>query len=236
MIQNFLYIDNEIKINDKISIHMPKVKEIVENENLYYNLVSIIVAMPIDMMVMLDDAGIDFTTINEYELFLLMFPQLKSQDTHLIFGDLDLSNFQLTINEQNEMPVLYDPENDILIDRGIYEQITFTLRKINHLKKDKRKPGNEAAKKYIIEKERKKLKRKKEQESTLEPLIVSMVNTEQYKYDFAGTKELTIYQFNESVKQVIKKVDYDNKMHGVYSGTVNIKDLSSNDLNWLTHK
>lgn len=48
--------------------------------------------------------------------------------------------------------------------------------------------------------------------------------------------ELSIYQFNESVRQIIKKIDYDNKMYGVYAGTVSAKDLSQDDLNWLTHK
>ena len=63
-----------------------------------------------------------------------------------------------------------------------------------------------------------------------------MVNTEQYKYGYESTRDLSIYQFNESVRQIIKKVDYDNRMYGVYSGTVSAKDLSQDDLNWLTHK
>ena len=73
-------------------------------------------------------------------------------------------------------------------------------------------------------------------DSQLEELIVALVNTEQYHYGFEGTRELSIYQFNESVRQVIKKIDYDNKMHGIYAGTVSAKDLSQDDLNWLTHK
>jgi hypothetical protein len=78
--------------------------------------------------------------------------------------------------------------------------------------------------------------RNRKQDSQLESLIVALVNTEQYKYDFEGTRELSIYQFNESVRQVIKKVDYDNKMYGVYTGSISAKELSNDDLNWLTHK
>ena len=72
--------------------------------------------------------------------------------------------------------------------------------------------------------------------SQIEQLIIAMVNTEQYKYDFEGTRELSIYQFNESVRQIIKKVEYDNRMVGVYTGNLNVKELSQEDLNWLTHK
>ena len=69
--------------------------------------------MPIDLMVQLDDIGIDFTSIDEYDLFLLMFTGLKNQDTKLIFGDLDLSKFELATNQENGNIVLVDKKNDI---------------------------------------------------------------------------------------------------------------------------
>ena len=90
--RNLLY-KREYPINEFISIQIPTVGEILECEDEYYSLVSMITSMPIDMMVQLDDIGIDFTTINEYDLFLIYFNILKEQDTSLIFGDLDLSQF-----------------------------------------------------------------------------------------------------------------------------------------------
>lgn len=236
--ESLLYKKGDVYINSKVKVYVPTVGQVIDNEESYYSLVSLITAMPIDLMVMLDDAGIDFTTINEYDLFLTIFSQIRQIDTSLIFGDMDLSGFIIDINKENDMPILYDPSNDIVIDRGIYEQITSLIRKINNIKKNIRKPGNEDGKKYMLEKARKKMQRlsKRGFSSSLEPLIISMVNTEQYKYDFERTRELSIYQFNESVRQVIKKVDYDNRMHGVYAGTVNIKDLSPDDLNWITNK
>lgn len=234
---NLLY-QKEYKINDSISIVIPTVGEIINSEDEYYSLVSLLTAMPIDLMVYLDDAGIDFTSINEYELFLLMFTGLKSQDTRLVFGDLDLSKFNIAANEENGTIVLLDEEHDIKIDRAIHGQIAGVLRKIHHLEKNLRKPANDEAKKFMLKRARDKIRRhrNRKEESQLESLIVAMVNTEQYKYDFEGTKELSIYQFNESVRQVIKKVDYDNRMYGVYTGTINAKELSQDDLNWLTHK
>lgn len=234
---NLLY-QKQYAVNDSIQIIIPTVGEIIDNEDDYYSLVSILTAMPIDLMVQLDDAGIDFTEINEYELFLLMFPGLKTQDTHLIFGDLDLKNFEFTVNPQNKMIVLRDEKNDITIDRAIHGQIAGALRKIHHLEKSRRKPANQDAKEYMLKRARDKMRRNKnrKQDSQLESLIIAMVNAEQYKYDFERTRELSIYQFNESVRQVIKKVDYDNRMYGIYTGTISSKNLSSDDLNWLTHK
>ena len=235
--RNLLY-KKEFYINEFISVVIPTVGEILECEDEYYGLVSMITAMPIDMMVQLDDMGIDFTKINEYELFLLMFGLLKQSDTSLLFRDLDLSRFEVAVNEQNNNIILVDEERGIKIDRAIHGKIADALRKIHHLEKNNRKPGNGEAQKYMIQRARDKMRRKKNKqtESQLEELIVAMVNTEQYHYGFEGTRELSIYQFNESVRQIIKKVDYDNRMHGVYAGTVSVKDLSQDDLNWLTHK
>lgn len=234
---NLLY-KREYPINNDISIVIPTVGEILDNEDSYYTLVSILTAMPIDMMVQLDDIGIDFSEINEYDLFLLLFQSIREQDTRLVFGDLDLKAFEMAVNEENGNYVMIDRKHDIVIDRLVHEQIADALRKIHHLEKDIRKPGNDAAKKYLIERARKKLKRnnKRKELSQIEQLIIAMVNTEQYKYDFEGTRELSIYQFNESVRQVVKKVEYDNRMYGVYTGNINVKELSQDDLNWLTHK
>ena len=223
-------------INDKISIHVPTVGEVLEDEDSYNSVLASVIATPISFMVQLDDAGIDFTSITDFELFLLLFPSLQKMDTHLVFGDLDLSKFVTAINQQNGLVVLIDREDDIVIDREIHRKICRILREVNHLEKDNRRPGNEEAKKYMLERARIKQQRAslKKKKSQLEELIIAMVNTEQYKYDYAGTLELTIYQFNASVRQVIKKVNYDNLMIGCYTGSLKAKELNQKDLNWLS--
>lgn len=235
---NLLY-ERELRINDKISVVVPTLREIFEfGEEEYYSLISAFTAMPIDMMVVLEDAGIDYTTINEYDLFLLLFGGIKSRDTRLVLGDLDLSKFNIAANTQNGLLTLYDEENDIAIDRAIHDKIARRLRGIHHLEKDIRKPANKEAKDYMMERARKKAKRRKGREvnSQLEPVIIALVNTEQFKYDYETVLDLSIYQFNESAMQVVKKIDYDNRMFGVYSGTINAKSLRQEDLNWMTHK
>lgn len=232
-----LLYQKEYAINDNVKIVIPTVGEILENEDNYYCMVTLLTSMPYDLMVELDDAGIDYTEINEYELFLILFGSLRQMDTRLIFGDLDLSKFMLTENKQNGQPMLADLENDICIDRGIQGQIAATLRKIHHLEKNNRKPGNDEAKEYLLKRAREKARRRKNRKnfSQLESLIIAMVNTEQYKYDFESTLNLTIYQFNESFRQIIKKVDYEHRMAGIYAGTVDPKGMRPDDLNWLIH-
>lgn len=234
---NLLY-KQEYAINEHIKIQIPTVGEVLDNEDDYYTMVTMLTAMPVDMMVQLDDIGVDFTAINEYELFLILFNALKDKDTSLIFGELDLKPFRSAVNPQNNTIVLRNKETGVVIDRGIQGQVASVLRKIHNLKRNNRKPANQEAREYMLQRAREKMRRrsKRMNDSQLEELIVAMVNTEQFHYGFEGTRELSIYQFNESVRQVIKKIDYDNRMHGVYAGTVNAKELSQDDLNWLTHK
>ena len=236
---NFLY-RSEYPITDDIKVIIPKVKKVLEDEDSYYSMVHALTAMPIDMMVQLDDMGVDFTKISSYELFVLIFQTLKKEnmDTSLVFGDLDVDGFDFITDKETGKISLYNKRRDILIDRRVQSQIASALRKIHNLEQNRRKPGNADAKEYMLRRAREKLQRSKsrKQDSELESLIVAMVNTEQYKYDFESTLELTIYQFNECVRQVIQKVDYEHRMHGVYSGTVNVKDMRPDDLNWLSHK
>lgn len=233
---NLLY-QREYAVNKNISVMIPTIGEILDQEDQYYTMVSMLTAVPYDMMVQLDDAGIDFTQITEYELFLLMFDSLKKLDTKLLFGDLDLSTFRIAINEASNAVVLINSDG-VVIDRVVQNQIAATLRKIHHLEKNRRKPGNEDAKEYLLRREREKQKRRSKRKavSQLESLVVALVNTEQFKYDYEGVRKLTIYQFNESLHQILKKVEYDNRMYGVYAGTIKVSDLSQDDLNWLTHK
>lgn len=233
---NLLY-KREYAVNKDISVVIPTVGDVLENEDQYYTMVSMLTATPYDMMVQLDDIGIDYTEVNEYELFLLLFTNLKSMDTKLLFGDLNLSSFRIAIHEGSNAVVLVN-DAGIVIDRVTQNQIAATLRKIHHIKKNTRRPGNEDAKDYLLKREREKQKRRSRRQSVsqLESLVVALVNTEQFKYDYNSVRDLTIYQFNESLHQIIKKVEYDNRMYGVYSGAIKASDLSQDDLNWLTHK
>lgn len=234
---NLLYED-AIRINDHISVMIPDVGTVLKHEEEYYRLVSILTAMPYDMMVQLDDLGIDFTEIDDYDLFLLLFPGLKTENTELLFGEFSLSGFTTEVNQKNGTVILRDPETGIVIDRGIFNSIANALREIHHLEKTVKKPGNEDAKKYLLERTRKKLarQRSRKSKSELQSLIVAMVNSSEFKYDYETVKNISIYQFNQSVHQILRKTDWSNRMHGVYAGTVDAKRLTEDELSWIPRK
>ena len=233
-----LLYQRSVAVNEHIEIMIPTVGEVLEHEDDYYGMVSLITATPYDLMVQLDDVGIDFSQINDYELFLLTFDSMRHQDTSMVFGALDLAQFHTSINQENSTIALHNEASGIVIDRAIHGQICQTLRKIHRLERNNRKPANGEAKKYMIQRAREKMRRRRNriEDSQLEQLIVALVNTEQFHYGFEGTRELSIYQFNESVHQIVKKIDFDHKIQGIYAGTINAKELGQDELNWLTHK
>lgn len=232
---------SNVEITPKLIIHVPTVGEVLDQEDLYFTLISVMTSSPFQFMVQLDDIGIDYTSITSYEMFLIFFPSLIQNDLSILFENIDTSDFELFYNDENGTRVLYSPLQDIVIDELIYNQMASTLRKMNFLKLDRRKPANEAAKEYLLEKERKKnkrLERKKKNRdyttSEFEKLIVALVNHNNFKYDYESVKNLSIYQFYQSFHQIQIKTNFDNTMRGVYAGTIDTSKLQDKScLSWI---
>lgn len=234
-----LLIARSVPITDFLSIYIPTVGEILSSDDReYYQMVTTLTSSPYDLMVQLDDMGIDYEQITDFELFMLLFQSLQNKDLSLIFPGLDPSLLKPAKNNENGQIVLWDAENRIVIDELIYNEICDALRKIHFTEKPKYKAGNKEAKEFLIERTRLKQKRqaKKPYRSFLEDLVVAMVNTEEFKYNYEQTMDLTIYQFNASVRQIQRKINYNHVMSGCYFGTVDIKKIDQRELNWLTQE
>ena len=278
--KNLLHTD-KIIITPDICIKIPTVREILENEILYYNITYAFTATPFQCMVQLDDIGIDYTTIDEWQLFTGNFlsythsitelkkiiytieqelNQINNEETlfkkkqelnqykqildrfnisiNYIFDNLQIEGFKLCHDDIINEDILFNCNTSVKINKQTYLTIAEFIRKINLYKHVKYKPANENAKKYLIEKERRKLKRNKNHnEPYLEKMIISLVNTSEFPYNYKDCMDLSIYQFNQSLKQIQHKIAFDNTMIGVYAGTINVKDMENKDsLSWIDLK
>ena len=280
---------SSIDIVQNLTLKIPTVGEILDDEKTYYSITSSLTASPCQYMVQLDDMGIDYTSIDEWEMFRMLFLNYCNQELvykmkikeleiemkkHLTTSDdylqcknqieilntkiqengfnIIFKDFHLTsevdgkligfneyqYNNSDEI-VLFNPATQVEINRLIYNDLTDAIRKINLFEKVKYKPGNESAKKYLLEKERKKQKRnaKKPYEPYLEKLVVALVNTEEFPYNYETCMDLSIYKFNQSFKQIQHKISFNNTMVGVYAGTVDTSKMSNKDiLSWIASK
>lgn len=223
--------------DSKLFIRIPTVREILEDEFTYYSILSSLTASPFQYMVQLDDLGIDFTTMTDYDLFKMLFPIYAKSDLSILFGDINISDFK--VYNRNNLSSLYSAHNGIEINEKVYNDLVNVIRRINLLNKVNFKPGNKSAQKYLLEKERKKQKRnaKKKEVPYLGNLVIALVNTSEFPYDYDSCMDLSIYKFNQSFKQIQHKITFDNTMTGVYSGTIDTSKLSDkNVLSWISNK
>lgn len=233
-----LLISNEYRINDCISLHVPTLREIFAyGEQKYYGILQGFTSTPFDMMVELDDLGIDYETISQFQLFCVMMASLmtKTAEASIFFGDLDVAALKSATDVQNGEPVLLVPETDIVIDELIAKEIEKGFRKMHLMKEQLRKAGNEAAKAYLLQRARMKRKRMANQpyQSFLERAMIALVNTEEFKYDYDSVLDLNIYQFNASWQQIQRKKQWEELMTGASFGA-DLSKLNIEKIHWLS--
>lgn len=233
-----LLLQTQVDLAPGIAIRIPTVGEILQNERLYYQTTYSLTATPFQNMVQLDDLGIDFTTISEWQLFIQTFlAYVHSGDLlDYVFADLQTQGFGIYQDPQTAALYLSNPDTGVQIHESTYLQIVELIRKINLYEHITARPANETARQYLIEKERKRLKRlaKKPPEPYLEQMVIALVNTAEFPYDYESCMHLSIYAFNQSFKQIQHKINYDNTMIGIYAGTLNARDMKDKSaLSWI---
>lgn len=232
---------SSVQITDQLSLRIPTVGEILKNESAYFSLVSIMTSTPFQYMVQLDDLGIDYTEITDFQMFQIFFPVYAKQDISIIFGNLDLSDIGMYHDHSIDLDVLYSPSTDIKIDEFVYYNMAKTMRQINCIKYERKKPKGENTKKYLLEKERRHLKNlermrkhKEYEQSEFEKLIVALVSNDQFKYNYESIQNLSIYNFYQSFQQIQHEINFNNVMRGVYAGTIDTSKLQDRScLSWI---
>jgi len=239
MQQHNLLKEKNYKINNKVSVHIPTVNEIFEfGEQKYYSIAQSLISRPYDMCAELDEIGIDYRSITEFKLFsllLLSFAE-RENDTSILLPNLDLKNFTETVNNQNGENILLDKKSDIVIDRMIALEICNAIRKIHFWEALFTKAGNEEAARYRIERSRLKRKRlaQKPYNSFLESMVIALVNTEEFPYNYETIMDLSIYKLNASWRQIQKKKRWEQTMNGIYFGTVDQDKIDFEKISWLS--
>ena len=244
MADGLLYV-REFTVSEHLSIHVPTIREVLGCYENYYSIVSAVISTPSDMMVQLEDMGIDFMKMDEFTLFCIIFYDLREQQKerpdvfHLIFGDFDLSKLT-PVRLEDGSTVIQDKDGSVRIDSAAHQRLCGFLRAVLCVEKNVRNPANEEARQFMLKMERRRQRRAaREREegalvlSPLESLIVSAVNTAEFPYTYETVLDLTIYQFNISVRQINNKIRFDNLMIGCYAGTVKAKELSNQELSWM---
>ena len=232
-----LYFGDDIIINDKIKLSQPKIGEIVEfGEKHFYYVLSVLTCIPSDMKSELWDANkIDWQTVGDFELFIMLTRGLKSEDTKLFLGDIDLSKMTPSVNNLSNQICLYDEESGIVIDNAIYLKIVTYIREMFNINPKVEKAKNKRTFNVLIEDDRfrKSLNKNKKYTSTLLPLVSSMLNSPGFKYKKEELKNVGIVEFMDSVQRISTIVSTTALLQGMYSGMIDTSKIPKDQFNWL---
>lgn len=130
-----IYRGENFVVSKHIVIHQPKLSEICDyGEREYYQMIYQLTATPQSMKWQLWDAGTDYTTITAFELFYkLIYRMFDQEKTSIIFGDLDLTKFQVGQKKEDNSICLYQYvySGDIYKDNELVYQFKTLLDAAN---------------------------------------------------------------------------------------------------------
>lgn len=222
-------------VNQYIKVYSPEVYEVIDfGEEDYFRVLNLFVRKPYDIAVELDDNGIDYQSITDWDLFVDTAPYIPIEYSCIIFGRFDFSKLKAYINE-NGMKILINDENpEIIIDEAIYRIIVTYLRYIHFIsEKVEYDVGNSIAKKFLLERMRRKQKKamndylsgRKKRHSQIADMIKYCVNNAGFKYDYESVMHIKLNLLYESYFFLVHGDERRSVMYGVYNGTVDTSKM-----------
>lgn len=231
----FLYFGDDYIINDKIKLKQPKIGDVVDyGEASYFSMVHQLCAIPSDVKSILwDQMQIDWTQIEDFDLFVMFSQSMTPDKTGIIFGDLDLSSLRPYRHPHNDEIILADKEAGIIIDKLIYMRMMTFLRKLHNITPKPEKAKGKRAKQAMIDEDRRNREYNKDKpfKSYLLPLISAVKVRQGYTRDYV--KNMGLYEFFNDLERLQIINNADHLMNAAYAGTLDMKKIDKKELNWL---
>lgn len=229
-----LYFGDDYVINDYIKITQPLIGRVVDyGEAQYFSMVHTLTAIPSDLKSQLWDMDLDWTEVDDFELFMMLAQTLTPDRTSILFGDLDFSKFKPFKNNQNGDIVLADKDTGVMIDKMIYLRIMAYLRKLHNIKPKVEKAANKMTKKILIDEDRQKILLAKDKpfKSYLLPLISSIKVKQGYTKEYV--RNMGLYEFFDDIARAQIIDNADHLLNGAYSGMMDMKKIDKKEFNWM---
>lgn len=225
----------DLLITPEITLKHPRLQQICElGEDVYFSHIVSFVATPTDLKVELDDAGLNFEEISDFQLFCTRVNALKDNITTQFLDGFDFAYAYPVIHESGEL-MLFDPSHNALLDEVHYLILSDYIRTIHGFKKNEEVYGNEYTRKMVIDIERsaRKHKRHKQSEPFLLDYISGLINCSESKYTYKDVWDLPYYVFIDSIRRTQKVMEFKGLMSGMYSGMVDTSKLNFEKMSWI---
>ena len=179
------------------------------------------------------DSGIDWESIKDFDLFILLSKSLHQDKTKLLLGDVDLSKMKLYPHPENEDEViLADKENGFIIDEYIYLKMAEYIRQMHGLKKNVEHAKNKRTKRALLEYDRQLRESRSDSEykSFLFPLVTSLKVKMGYTLDYIGQMHIVEFMYDINRLNVIRNADA--LLGATYSGFCDTSKIDKKQMDW----
>ena len=232
---------NEDGVRGSVTVKSPTIGDILKiGESKFYSTLSIIVGNTTQFRLMLWEAGIDWNTITDFQMFTLMYKQLDADVVNLLFDNINFQNFEpysRTNEDGTEEVFLYDESTDTEITELVYQYFHQYLQNVFNMKPERELTPDKMLKEAWIRKDKIELrqKEKKGESSSFSfvPLISSYINHPATKYKLSELKEVGVAEFFDSLKRIQLYEHATAVLKGMYSGFVNSKDIDPSSYDFM---
>lgn len=240
-----LYFGGDFEVDERLIVHQPSIQEIMDiGEIELFPVLNVFIGNTTMYRLPLWNKGIDWNKISDFELFIMLITSLENNNvTQLLFGDIDFSKLKCGKLKRNnsdnseilEETILYDFEQEIIIDEELYLYMREGLRYIFNIYPKTEFAKGKTTKEWIIEEEKEKIEQQKnaEPKEFFLPLISFCLNHPGFKYKSFELKEIGIVEFMDSVKQLQHNENVIAQLHGVNSGFVDGSKIDPSRFNFI---
>ena len=223
-----------IEIDGIVTLLQPTIDQICDfGEQRFFSTFFTLCSIPSDMKSALWDANLDFMKVTDWQLFLMLSRNFNKEDTSLFFGDIDFQSMEMMKYPETDEVVLTD--GNVCITEASYQTFIPYVREMIGYVMKREKAGNKFTKMILIEEDRQNRERNanKPFSSSLLPIVISLVNTEEFSYKYDEAFSLTIYQLMKSYMQIQNKKSAMALYQGSMSGFVDTSKINRKDFSWI---
>lgn len=243
------YVIDLENIPGKITVYSPTIGDIIEmGEQKFYQTLNIFVTnttqyrLPLWEM----EPRIDWNTLSDFELFVMLYTQIDHNVSKLLFGDLDFSKFvpllkRTSADDEEGVLILWNDDEEIEINYDVWNHFTQYIRTMFNIFPEEKLTNYDTLKQWFITKDKRELKNKMdliaqgktENIKSIQSIISSCVNHPGFKYGLKELKSVGVAEFYDSVKRLQIYEQSTALMKGMYSGFIDGSKIKPEDYNFM---
>ncbi len=235
--------------------------ESADPDHTYWSYVQLLLADPYENMVMLDDLGKNYLDVTPFEVFCLQWDRLlahagqdeNDNDLYKVTLIKSISNainffilgdhcFVKNIYENGDVYFYDINDTSCQINASIFGYLYEWVKSINKIDSSGRiKPADENARRVLIEDMRDEMKKKRRRKKNRQEENSDYFGSIMSAACFCGNgainpfniNQCKLYWINENMSITGRKNHSDHVLDGIYHGTIRLKDINKNELDWL---